>query len=243
MSFILQPLRVGSLSNLEAGQLINRHLTDLGTLDAALLTDVPYNTYITALTNHSSVYTKALEQLQKNEDTKIVADADSTRDWAISAFNRSLKLYSISDDPEEVEASRRLTIIFKNFKNISKLNYEAESQAIDKLLIDLAQPEAVEKINRLAIERWVTRMKTANDAFKALFGTRIQTEAFSEVYDMKTVRTETFQTYSEYCKYVLSMAKATNGELFAKTLNLVNAARSYYADLLARRKSAGQKKG
>jgi len=236
MEFKLKPLRTSSLSNLEAGQLINRHRTDLGTIDAALLTDTPYNNYLQTLEDQSFLYTKALQQLQMNEETRMVANADRKRDRSVSAFGTSVRLYSFSDDDEELEASRGLTIILRNFKDIPGMNYEAETQAIDKLLIELAAPAALEKINRLSIERYVTRMQADNDTFKMLFSSRIQTEAFTEAYDMKVIRKEIYRTYSDFIKYVLSMAKATEGELYTTALSLINTARGYYADILARRK-------
>jgi hypothetical protein len=41
--------------------------------------------------------------------------------------------------------------------------------------------------------------------------------------------------YSDFCNYVLAMAKALNTPLFVNALNLLNAGRKYYADMLARR--------
>jgi len=49
-----------------------------------------------------------------------------------------------------------------------------------------------------------------------------------------------FRRYSEFCDYVLAMAKGLDTPLFTTTLNLLNAARKYYADLLARRTAAPQ---
>ena len=52
---------------------------------------------------------------------------------------------------------------------------------------------------------------------------------------MKVIRTELQEIYSDFCDYVLAMAKATENPLFPAALNLINTARKYYADLLARR--------
>lgn len=65
----------------------------------------------------------------------------------------------------------------------------------------------------------------------------MQTEAIAEVFDMKSVRGETYQTYREFCSYVHAMANATDAPLFTTALNLLNTARSYYADMMARRNS------
>jgi hypothetical protein len=52
---------------------------------------------------------------------------------------------------------------------------------------------------------------------------------------MKAICTETTAKYGEFTVYVLAMAKALEAPLFVKTLNLLNTAHKYYADLLAHR--------
>jgi len=55
MKLKLEPLRTPSLTNMEVGQLINRHLTDFNTIDPALKTDAPFNVYINDLGLQSAV--------------------------------------------------------------------------------------------------------------------------------------------------------------------------------------------
>jgi hypothetical protein len=90
------------------------------------------------------------------------------------------------------------------------------------------------------MERYETRISNANEAFKKLFGGRMTTAALTETYDLKSIRMEMFRRYSEFCDYVLAMAKALDTPLFTTTLDLLNTARKYYADLLARRTAAPQ---
>jgi hypothetical protein len=144
-------------------------------------------------------------------------------------------LYAISDDEAEMEASRVLDILFGPFKNLAVLNYEAETIGIDKLIGELARADYGAKISLLKMERYVTRIALANDAFKALFGGRMTTVALNETYDLKSIRSDMALTYGEFCDYVLVMARVQQTPLFTTTLNLLNAARKYYADQLARR--------
>jgi len=231
----LEPLKNANLTNMEAGQLIKRHLSDFTTIDPALPPDSPLNAYIQYLTTQSALYQNGLAQVQANEETAKVALADQNRDVAVDAFGRGLKLYALSDDPLEVEASRSLGLLFGTFKNLATLNYEAESNGIDKLVSDLQSPAYQDKVNVLQMNRYVTRLQMTNESFKAVFGNRMTTTAMTEVYDLKIIRKEMFTKYSEFTSYVLSMAKALNTPLFVTTLNLLNTARKYYADLLARR--------
>jgi len=231
----LETLSASALTNMEAGQLIRRLLNDLSTIDPNSLTDVPYNNYVQGLANQSNLYEKALAQVQKNEETEKIVQADDVRDKAVSALGLCIKLYALSDDPDEVEASRSLGILFGSYKNLTKLNYEAETLGIDKLISELSKPNYSTKVNSLRMDRYVKRLSNANEVFKTLFSGRIVTSAMTETFDLKSIRIEMLKMYSEFTVYVLAMAKALNTPLFITSLNLLNATRKYYSDILARR--------
>ena len=91
MKLKLEPLRLSGLTNMEAGQLLKRHLSDLATLDPQLLADAPFNTYLQALANHSVLFEKGLAQIRKNEETQKIEMADANRDKATVAYGRALK--------------------------------------------------------------------------------------------------------------------------------------------------------
>jgi len=235
MKLKLEPLRLSALTHMEAGQLLKRHLSDLATLNPELLTDAPFNAYLQALNTHSVLCEKGLAQIRKNEETQKIEMADANRDKATVAFGRALKLYAVSDVADEVEASRVLSILFDNTKNLPALSYEAETIAIDKLVGELEKDSYAPEIKLLQLDRYVLRMKTTNDQFKTLFGGRITTTAVTETFDMKTIRTDALKKYTDFANYVLAMAKALETPLFLQSLSLLNTARKYYADLLARR--------
>lgn len=242
MALKLEPLRLAGLSNMEAGQLIIRHLSDLGTIDPSLLTDAPFNSYLLALSNQSVLFQKGLAQVRKDEETQKIDLADADRDKSTAAFGRALKLYAVSDDPAEVETSRGLSILFDNFKNLATLSYEAETIAIDKLVSELTSPGYSSKVSLLQMDRYVARLQNTNNNFKILFGGRMVTTATTESYDLKVIRAETITKYGEFTTYVLAMAKALEAPLFVQALNLLNTARKYYADILARRTAVNDKK-
>lgn len=231
----LEPVRTSDLTNMEAGQLIRRTLDDFATIDQPLMTDAPLNAYVQELIQHKGLYEKALAQIRKSEETEKIGLADKNRDKAVDAFGKALKLYAVSDDEAEVEASRGLSIVFANFKGLADLNYEAETMAIDKLVSELESPAHAGKVGLLNIGRYVTRLKTTNEAFKTLFANRLVSDASAETYDMKVIRAELLKKYADMANYVLAMAKALNTPLFLTTLNLMNASRKYYSDMLARR--------
>lgn len=237
MTLKLEPIRTSDLTNMEAGQFVRRTLNDFETIDQLLMTDVPFNSYVTEISQMSGIYEKALAQIRKSEETQKISLADKDRDKAISAFSKALKLYEVSNLPEEVEASRGLGIVFGNFRGLADLNYEAETMAIDKLIGELRSPAHSAKVAMLGLDRYVARLKDSNEAFKILFSNRMVIEASVEVYDMKIIRAGLLKKYADFANYILAMAKALNSPLFVNSLNLLNASRKYYSDMLARRLS------
>jgi hypothetical protein len=235
MNYELEDLTSSRLPVMEAGQLTIRCITDLGTIDESLKTDVPYNNYTEKLSIKSELYFGALAQVRKREETELIFNADNRRDKTIGSFGMAIRLHLAAADPEEAEVARGLNILFNTYKNIAKLPYEAESLAIDKFVAELNKPVYSEKIAILHMQKYVNNMAEANEAFKNLFSQRLQGVASTEVFDIKSIRAEMLTVYNDFCEYVLAMAKATELPLFVNSLNLINTARKYYADLMARR--------
>lgn len=235
MTYHLEPLRKVALSNMATGQLMKRHLADLNTIDPNLFTDEVLNAYVRELNLRSELYDKALARVRKNVETEKVKQAGFARDKTIRAYLTALKLYSLSDDEAEVEACRSLQILMGPFKNLIRLNYEAKTLAVNKLVDELESENYRGNVAFLQVSRYVDRMKGANRDFDAVFSGRMVGEATAEAYDMKLIRKEMLGKYSDFTAYVLAMAKATKNPLFVSSLNLLNAARKYYSDMLARR--------
>ena len=235
MKYILESLRVTALSNMEAGQLMRSLVDELDTIDPTKRTDESYNRYVQEIIDQTNLYERAVAQVRKNAETEKIVQADEARDKGLSAFGMGLKLYALSDDPAEVEASRILSILFDTIKNLDKLNYEAESLGIDRLVSKYKSPVYSDKITFLQMDRYVTRLENANEVFKTLFGARIVKTAMTEHFNMKAIRADLQNKYNDFADYVLTMAKALNTPLFIDSLKLLNTERKYYSDMLARR--------
>jgi hypothetical protein len=60
------------------------------------------------------------------------------------------------------------------------------------------------------LDRNVSRIPEANEAFKTLFGGRMVTVALTETYDLKMIRKEMLKKYSDFCVYVLALRNEPN---------------------------------
>jgi hypothetical protein len=119
---------------------------------------------------------------------------------------------------------------------VEHLNYEAETMAIDKLIDELQSAKYAPLVTSLLLTRYVQRLKTSNDSFKAQFGTRITGEAFQESFDTRALRQDLMDYYRDFTLYLQVMVTTTSEPYFAQVLAIVNTARKYYADMLATRR-------
>src|SRR5665647_838338 len=97
MSYNLEPLKSSLLTNMEFGQLMKRHLSDLASIDQALLTVPSYSAYLQQLASGLIPYEIGLTRVHKNEETEKISQADIIRNKAVVSFAVNLKLYQLSD--------------------------------------------------------------------------------------------------------------------------------------------------
>lgn len=232
----LHPVDLGRLTNLEFGQHVKSVKQGIIMLNVA--TDDGFTNYLTQLETSSDQYDKAMVQVKKSDETEKIAKADQTRDTAISALMRYLKVFELSEDEEEVLAYKSLNALVKTYKNLQTWNFEEESNGIDNLVNDLNNSKYLPSVTLLNMNRYVTRLATRNTDFKTLFAGRTMEVASKEVFDVKKLKSDLKTLYTDLATYVLSMAKSKDSEEFNKSLTIMNTVRKYYADLLAKRKTA-----
>jgi Family of unknown function (DUF6261) len=234
----LQTVALARLTNLEFGQHVKSICKGIGLLGN--LGDVNLKNYLEQTNDHIIDYDKAMLQVQKSDETAKIVAADTIRDNAVSALTRYLKVFELSEIEAEVLAYQSLNTLLKTYKGIQAWNFEEESNGIYNLVTDLNNAKYLPSVTLLKMNDYVSRITRTNDAFKTVFAGRTQETALKEVFDVKKLRANLKNTYTDLCNYVLSMAKTINNEEFNKSLEVINAVRKYYADLLAKRKSASK---
>jgi len=245
MKIELVRLSLSSLTNLESNELVKRFLADMEAVPPAdPRVDVTvFNQYVQGLSTRSAAFQKALLGIQGNAATQNVVALDGERDTSVRVLRKAIKLALCSDVPAEAEAAHKLMVLLAMYKEVEYLNYEAETMAIDKLIDELQNATYAPMVTSLLLTRYVQRLKTSNDSFKAQFGTRITGEAFQESFDSRALRQDLMDYYRDFTLYLQVMATTTSEPYFVQVLAIVNAARKYYADMLATRrgKAAAQK--
>lgn len=232
MKYDLKPLKVSHLTNSEVAELATRTITDFGSFPPAIpdTDDSIAKTYIQGLAQKSQKYDKAINRISKDVNTQPVTESDKDRDNAVSSFFKSVRVGLTSDVPAEMNAAQRLMIVVDAYRGVARQNYEKETKDLDTMVTQLESPTYAPSVAALKLQRFVERIKTTNNAFKALFTTRITSNALTESFDTNNLRIDLLDYYTEYARYLLAMANATNDSFFVQHLSLINAARKYYHD-------------
>ena len=231
-------LMMSRLQVLEAGQHVKSVVKGIEDLGSGFITDTIFQNYLTKTKDASTEYDKALVKVMKSDETAKIVAADDVRDKAITAAQRYLNVFELSEDETEHLAYASLHTLFNTYKGIQKWNFEEESNGIDNLLVDLSTEKYQTHLSELHMQDYIDRIQTANDTFKELFAGRTQEQANKEYFDTKALRDELQLQYNTLIEYVLVMAKATDTDLYNKPLDVINTVRKYYADLLAKRKGS-----
>jgi hypothetical protein len=233
----LEPVNLARLTVLEFGQHVKSILKNISLLDNGFVTDAILHDYLQALHTKMEGYDKAMLQITKSDKTAKIVAADKLRDNAITALLRMLSAYELSENEAELLAYQSLTTLFNTYKGIQKWNFEEESNGIDNLLADLGDAKYKPHVQLLNMQAWVARIDNSNAAFNTLFTARTQEASGKESFDVIAMRKDIKAVYDDAAGYVLSMAKAQNTEQYNKCLDIINAVRKYYHDLLAKRKN------
>jgi Family of unknown function (DUF6261) len=231
----LHRLQLTALSNLEFGQHIKSVTTGI---NKNTIADAILKNYLSKIAVEMASYDKAQLQIQKSDETAKIVASDHIRDIAISAFMRQLSVYELSEVETEVLAHTSLNNLLKTYKGIQTWNFEEQSNGVDKLIADLNNDKYLPSVSLLKMNDFVTRIVLKNESFKIIFAGRTQEVASKEVFDSKKLRASCKTIYNDMIVYVLSMAKAQDTPEFNTSLDLINAVRKYYSDLLAKRKPA-----
>lgn len=240
----LSKLDLTRLHNAEFGQLMERIFNDIEKSDLDIETNATFKQILESLKETNVTYGKSLEQIRENEKTKKIAELDKMRDDDFIVLRDSIKVYRKVRKEQQVQAYNALKIVFDEYKNLAKLNYEAKTKKLSTLVSVLKSTEYKAHITALNVSGFLQELEKSNKAFDDLFAERSVQYIAKENLDTKNLRKELTELYRKLCTYTETLATIEQEEFFIKALDIINNSRKYFADLLAKREgiSKGKKK-
>ena len=230
----LYPITISQLSYLDSGQFIVRYLTDFNNSGIDTATDPDFKAIHNSLILQSPIYNEALMQIRAQAETLELIALDQARDKKVTTLRRAVSVFEHTDDAIEKAAYGIVKIVLNTYKDIEKMNYEAESLGVDNLIAELRNGAHLPAVQKLGLEGHINNLETANSNFKNKFNTRSTDTITTVVYDTKALRKAILETYKELADYVLVMAKRRNTAYYLDILTIVNNGREYFANILAR---------
>lgn len=236
LSMKLHKLNISHLQYVESGQFIVRFLTDFSNSATQVAQDPEFDALFQSLTTQSPIFNNALMQIQARAESDELLRLDGVRDKKIATFRTAFNVFRYTDDADEKNAYTTINMVLKTYKGVEKLNFEAESLAVSNFIAELRSAQFLPSLQTLGLENHLNTLEIANNNFKTLFSSRSTAVTNTEVYDTKALRKNILATYKEMAEYGYVMAKRKNTPFYINLLNVLNTGRSYYSDILARRK-------
>ena len=231
---VLKSVSLVRMTNSGIRIFIQEQITAIEAIGPAL-TDPGLIAQLAFLKSFLAQYGESILQVQKSAYTKKMVVFDVTRDKALKGYYHALRGFSFSEDPEELEAYDKLTTLSAVYKGLDAFDYEEQTDRTSGMVAELESPDFSPAVATLEMGKHVTRVKTTNLDFNALFGSRNAETAAKEVYDVMALRKKVEKRYKQFSDYILSMANAMDAEPFNSILNIINASRSYHDELIRRR--------
>lgn len=231
----LKSVYIGRLTQPEFSQFIDRQIMEIELPGSDVLTDIPMNLMLAALKTAAAEFGKVILFVRKSPFSELLAAQDKLRENAFKQFKLALGNFRYSNDKEELKSYRKLLIIFTTFGDLHHLNFEAQTIEMKKLIELLEGENFNNEISKLNLASYVSRMKTRNEDFNQLFGSRSHEKSIRPVIDTLKQRMELQKQYEYFTGYILAMAHTMDVEPFNGTLKIMNSVRSYYDELIKRR--------
>lgn len=231
----LYPLSLSQLHFVESGEFIVRFLTDFEKQGHDITQDLEIKYFYDTLKAKSPQFNKSLLPIKAKAESQELAALDIARDRKISTLTRAYNVFEHTDSTAEQQAYWYLAPLFTTYSNVARMNFEAQSLAVDNMVEDLNSARYKTHADALLLGQHVARVFEANEAFKAKFNDRSARSIEEEDLNAKQLRNEIFEVYNEAADYVQVMAKRKKTAYYQDILRTLNDGREYYANILARR--------
>lgn len=230
----LHPISVSQLQQVESGTFLDRFFTDFEDSGLSPATNPEFAEQFDSLRNQLPTYKLALVQIRAREESVELSRLDTIRDHKFTVVRRANSVFEYADDETELTAYRTVDIILRKYKNVEKSNYETESLNIEFFVRDVRAAKD-SAMDTLGLKRYIDQLEEANENFRATFNTRSSENVSTAVYDVKMLRRNIFETYSDLVTSTYLTAKRKNTPYYVTLMSVINNGRAYFADIIAKR--------
>ena len=237
MKYTLKTVNCTRLTHAELDEMIARQITDLGNMPPSVDdVDNTFPNYLNDLSVKLSLFQKALQQIQANSATQSIVKGEGERNQASMHLKKTINAAALSDVPAEHEAAFQLKLLMKKYKGIERQDFDSQTSKTDLMIADLEGRVYAAHMATLGLQRYLTRLKKANNDFKIIIAGRSESKATTITYNAHALRHDLMDCYKEFTLFVQAMANVPNANYYVQRLALINVTRKDFADRMAQRK-------
>jgi hypothetical protein len=173
---------------------------------------------------------KLVDAERSSKYTEKIAEADRKRDKFVVGLSLAVNSMLRHPDPATVEAAETVSLRLKAFRtSIENKRYEAESSAVQILLVDLKSTFAAEVVT-LGIGSWVDGLSIAETEFDELFGKRNSEWADRPGEKLRDVRKRVDDLYREMVTLIDAYGALNGYDVTDEYVRKMNVVIKYYND-------------
>ena len=188
----------------------------LSTVDSVLKTKV--DEFITSY----DAFDDALKASSTNPATATATATDNARDAAWRGANNYLTAMCDHPTAEVAANAAEAKSLFDKYGDPTKLAQTEESGILHNLLQDLEAFDSTKRTS-LALDVWITDLKTKEEAFLAAAAERTEADAARQVGIVKTTRTAAEAAYRSLVDTLNALAMINGDTAYATFIDHVNA--------------------
>lgn len=191
----------------------------------------------TALDNSLKLLGQSFKKEQASVFTAELIALDQRRDHGIICLRKLADGYTNHHVVEKQQAARKLLIVIDKYgRNISKMNYQAETSVLENLVNDLkSNADNAAAVKLLGLDDTVTEIKAANDMFNSTYLDRVSDEASKDLTAAGALVQECRQHYNMLVKHIEANAILNPSEVYEALISKLNNLIEKFNTLLALR--------
>lgn len=196
-------------------------------------------------TNRVAILTELLAKMEaslhlskKSKVRDTLEEADRERDNAFMTLTQLVKAFSRVKDAEVKAAYEKLAHLFRNYSNLSRQNYEKETEGINHLLNQLKESKYQSALTRLHLTVHVETLKTAQKNFENRYKERLSEQSTQTPSQIRELRRQLQEHYDFLVDFTAINAYAYPEKTLYSTLRSnLNSIRERYKKLQPPKKS------
>jgi hypothetical protein len=180
--------------------------------------------------------TNSFKKEQSSMLTAELATVDYRRDQGIICFRKLADGFTNHFDNAKAQAGKLLlTAIDKYGKQISKMNYQAETSVLDNLVTDLKSEDHAAAVKLLGLSDLVAELSNSNKAFNDIYLQRVEEAAAKDLDAAGALLYDCQLKYRELVKHIEANAIVNASEAYETLIKQLNSLIEQFNLLLAQR--------